>query len=159
MKGLSETDKDNIVTVLFYWCSALDLQPHGRRHSQSSKALKEGRKDSHSFSSSQDYLFCSVCFFPCLQSHQILPSQQPYCLCILHEYYQENVHGCKVTCCTGRLHVKCLDVPPRVRDFVPQKKKKMFPRLCLYTVYIFFNLIMNNIIISTLEGPKEGIFF
>lgn len=65
MKGLSETDKDNIVTVLFYWCSALDLQPHGRRHSQSSKALKEGRKDSHSFSSSQDYLFCSVFFLAC----------------------------------------------------------------------------------------------
>lgn len=158
MKGLSATDKDNTVTVSLNWCSALGLQPHGKRHSPL-RALKEGRKDSNSFSSCQDYLFCLFVFFTCLQSHQILPSQQPYCLCILHEYYQENLQSCKVTCCTGPLRVKCLYVPLLCQGSCASKKKKMSPRLCLYTVYIFFNLIMNSIIISTLEEPKEGIFF
>lgn len=122
----------------------------------------EGRKDSHNFSSCHDYLFCFVYFFPCLQSHQILPSQQPYCLCILHEYYQENLPSCKVTCCTGLLHVKCLYVPPRVRDLVPQKNvpKVVFIHGCVYTRYIYFFQSHNeNIIIPTLEEPKEGIFF
>lgn len=156
MKGLSVTDKVNTVTLSLNWCSTLGLQPHGRRHSPL-RALKEGKKDSNSFSSCQDYLFCLfVCFFPCLQSHQILPSQQPYCLCILHEYYQENRR--KVTCYTGPLRVKCLYVPPLCQGSCASKKK--CPQGCVYTRYIFFfNLIMNSIIISTLEEPKEGIFF
>lgn len=81
---------------------------------------KEGR--THSFSSCQDYLFCLFVFFSCLQSHQILPSQQPYCLCILHEYYQENLQSCKVTCCTGPLRVKCLYVPPLCQGSCASKK-------------------------------------
>lgn len=80
--------------------------------------------------------FCSV--FPCLQSHQILPSQQPYCLCILHAYYQETLQGREVICSTGlftlnvSMYLRC-----KCQGSCASKKKKKFPRLCLYAVFFF----------------------
>lgn len=80
--------------------------------------------------------FCSV--FPCLQSHQILPSQQPYCLCILHAYYQETLQGREVICSTGlftlnvSMYLRC-----KCQGSCASKKKKS-SQGCVYMLYFFF---------------------
>lgn len=53
---------------------------------------------------------------------------QPFCLCILHEYYQANLPGVRGV--LPDLFVLTVSCTSDVRDLVPQK---MFPRLYLYT--------------------------
>lgn len=91
--------------------------------------------------------FCSV--FPCLQSHQILPSQQPYCLCILHAYYQETLQGREVICSPGlftlnvSMYLRC-----KCQGSCASKKKKS-SQGCVYMLYFFFRFIMSSIIVSS----------
>lgn len=94
---------DNAVTVLpvFSFRSPCSLM---RAKAQPSEGSKRGTIGPAFLPARITYfwffvLFCSV--FPCLQSHQILPSQQPYCLCILHAYYQETLQSRDVICSTG----------------------------------------------------------
>lgn len=117
MKGLSATDKDNCFVELEF-----SFRPSASWEEAQSSEGFEGRKEGLiAFLPAR--ITCFVClFFSCLQTHQILPSQQPYCLCILHEYYQENLQSCKVTCCTGPLRVKCLYVPPLCQGSCASKK-------------------------------------
>lgn len=145
--GVKEVPAMDTVTVL--WCSALDLRPPVGAGPALWGRWRKERKCAQLFFLPElpgFVLFCSV--FPCLQSHQILPSQQPYCLCALHEYYQENLQSCEVTCCTGPLHVKCLYVPPMYVSGILCLKKKS-SQGCLYILYFFFSFIMNSIIISS----------
>lgn len=79
-------------------------------------------------------LFCSV--FPCLQSHQILPSQQPYCLCILHAYYQEPLQSREVIM-LYRLFTLNVSMYLQCKCQGSCASKKKFPRLCLYAVFFF----------------------
>ena len=75
-------------------------------------------------------------FFSLLAVSSDFAKSQPYCLCILHEYYQENLKSYDVTWYKGPLYVKRLSCTSgvSVRDFVPQK---MFPRLRVVVHYIF----------------------
>lgn len=58
------------------------------------------RKDLDHFPSYQDYLFFSLLAIP-----SDFAKSQPYCLCTLHEYYQENLKRCDVTWYKGPLYI------------------------------------------------------
>lgn len=141
---------------LFSRCSALGLPSasRGQRHSPL-RALKERGTIGPAFlPATITYfwffvLFCSV--FPCLQSHQILPSQQPYCLCILHAYYQETLQSRGVMICSTGLFTLSVSMYLRCKcQGSCASKKKKFPRLCLYAVFFFFfRFIKNSIIVSS----------
>lgn len=120
----------------------------GRSHSFL-RVLK-GKKKGLSFSSYGGLPL----LFPLLAISSDFAKPQPYCLCILHEYYQENLKSYDVTWYKGPLYVKRLSCTSgvSVRDFVPQK---MFPRLRVVVHCIFFEFIVNSAFISSSEEQKK----
>lgn len=147
MKGLSATDKDNIVTVLYYWCSTLDLQPHGRRHGPL-RASKEGRTRITFLPATITCFVLSIFSLACslirscqVNSHIVYA----YCMSITKKTFP-------VVKWRAVQDFFMLNVSMYLRVSGILCLKKTFPRLCLYTVvfihgiYIFFNLIMKTLL-------------
>lgn len=86
------------------------------------------------------FLFCSV--FPCLQSQQILPSPQPYCLFMhmLHAYYQEPLQSREVICSTGLFTLNVsVNLRCKCQGSCASKKKKVPKAVFLCCIFFPFH--------------------